>query len=120
MPATAADIGAGTRRAKILTWEDSAIQTRYPNARDGSLVPDAGFFDSAADGDTILAARGALIGVERRRFAVAAQDVIWIDPAAGLPTIALTDTGLAVDANHLPSRIEIDLDAETTSLEVFG
>lgn len=120
MAATPADIAAGTRRAQVLTWEDSDIQTRYPNARDGSLTPAEGFFDDAADADTVLAARGALIGVERRRFVVTAQDVEWPAPEDGLPTIALSDDGLAVDANHLPSRIEIDLEAETSTYGLFG
>lgn len=120
MPAQPADIAAGTRRATIVTWSDAAIQTRYPNARDGSESPAEGFFDSAADAATVLAARAALIGAERDRYAVTAQALLWPDPTTGLPTIGLTDDEHNVDRLFLPSRIEVDLEEEVTRYGLYG
>jgi hypothetical protein len=84
------------------------------------VTPANGYFDDPADAQTVIDARGALIGVERRRFAVTAQDVIWPDPAAGIPTARLIDDEQRADGAYLIARFELDLDAETTSLELFG
>jgi hypothetical protein len=114
------DIAAGTREAVVATWSNGTIRTRYPSARDGSADPAEGFFDALADAQTVIDARGALIGVERRRFAVTVADLLWIDPAAGLPTMRLVDSEQAVDAPMLVARLSLDLAAETTDLELFG
>ena len=111
---------AGAREAAIVNWTDPTIQTRYPNARDGSERPAEGFFDSQAHAQAAITARGALIGVERRRFTVPVADIVWIDPTTGIPAFTLTDAEQAVDGTFMLSRFEIDLDAETTSLELFG
>jgi hypothetical protein len=121
MPATTTDIVAGTRRAKIETWSSATIKVRYPSARDGGAEPAEGMFDAAADADTALAQRAALFGVERRSFAVEAADIVWPDPTAGLPIAALTDPEQSAAAQKtIVVRIEVDLDAEATSFEVFG
>ncbi len=120
MPALPADIAAASREVAISTWSDPAIVARYPAARDGSVTPANGYCDSAADADTIIQARGALIGVERRRFAVTVQGLVWPDPASGIPTARLIDTEQRADGAFLVARVELDLDAETTSLELFG
>lgn len=120
MTATAADIAAATRKAIVSNWSSATIHTRYPNARDGLSSPAEGFFDANADADTALAARGALIGTERRRFTVKVADVIWIDPTAGIPTVTLVDAEQGVSGNFLVARYELDLEAETTTLELFG
>lgn len=120
MPATVADIAAGTRAAAVATWSDPAIQSRYPSARDGSAEPSAGYFDAIADAQAIANARGALLGVDRRRFAVTVDDLVWIDPTTGLPTFRLVDTENAVAAPMLVSQIAVNLEDETTALEMFG
>lgn len=120
MPATVADIGAASRDVMITTWTDAAIAARYPTARDGSLSPAMGYFDAAADAQTIINARGALIGTERRRFAVEVQGVTWPDVSTALPTFALVDAEQSVSGNFLAARFEIDLDDEVTNLELFG
>lgn len=120
MPALPADIAAATREVAISTWSDTAIAARYPAARDGSVTPATGYFDSAANADTVIQARGALIGVERRRFAVTVQDLVWPDPASGIPTARLIDGEQRADGDFLVARVELDLDAETTSFELFG
>lgn len=120
MPALTADIQAGTRAAKIVTWSDSAIHTRYPSARDGATQPAEGYFDAEADASTILTARSALFGVERRSFSVDAADLLWPDPATAIPIIMLTDAEQAIASKTLPARIEVDCGGEATSYEVFG
>jgi hypothetical protein len=120
MPATTADITAASRRARIESWSDAAVQTRYPNARDGQAEPAEGFFDLAADGATAIAARAALLGTERRRFTAVAHDLVWHDLEAGFPLVKLVDPEQAVNGNTLPARIALSLEAETTSYEVIG
>lgn len=120
MAATAADIAAATRDASVAGWSDPAVAARYPSARDGSVSPAPGFFDALADAQAIINARGSLIGTERRRFAVSAADVIWPSVSTGIPQVQLIDGEQAVSATFLTARIEIDLEAEATNLELFG
>lgn len=121
MPANPADIAAGTRPAAIATWADATIAARYPSARDGSGEPATGYFDSIADAQTVIDARGGLIGADgRRRFAVAIDDLVWIDPSLGLPTHRLVDSEQAVDAAMLLGGIAVDLEAERTTEELYG
>ena len=120
MPALPEDIGAGTRRASIQTWTDAAIKARYPSARDGGAVPAEGMFDSPAHAQAALAQRAALFGVERGRFAATAQDLLWPDPAAGIPLVLLVDPDQAVNGKTVPARIELTLQDEATSDEAFG
>ena len=120
MPALTADIAAATRDAVTAFWSSGTIAARYPGARDGSVTPDDGYFDSITDAQTIIDARAALIGTERRRFVVVVQEIIWPDLSTGLPQIRLIDAEQAVDATFIVARIEIDLEAETTTYELFG
>jgi hypothetical protein len=120
MPATGADIAAATRDVVLAQWSDATIAGRYPSARDGLAQPANGYFDDVNDAQTIINARAALIGTERRRFTVAVSDVVWVDPTTGIPTVALVDSEQAANGNFLVSRISIDLEAETTSFELFG
>ncbi len=120
MPALPADIGAASRDVTTATWADPAIVARYPGAKDGSVTASEGFFDAAADAQTMINARGALIGVERRRFTAIANETIWPDLAGGLPQVLLIDSEQAVNGAFLGARLELDLDAETTSYELFG
>lgn len=120
MPADFADIAAATRAASIAIWAGGAIAARYPNARDGSVTPATGFFDAIGDAQAAANTRGTLIGAERRRFAVEVQELIWPDVENGVPTMRLIDAEQGADLPCLTARIEIDLDAETTSLELFG
>lgn len=120
MPASPQDIAAGSREATIVTWSDPAIVARYPTARDGSVTPATGYCDSAADQQVLIDQRGALIGVDRRRFAVAIGEVVWPEISTGLPQARLVDAEQRVDAVHLAARIEVDLDALTTTHELFG
>lgn len=120
MPADIADIAAASRDAVTATWTSAVNAARYPNARDGTVKPATGYFDRVADAQTIVDARGALIGIDRRRFAVDVHDLIWPDIESGLPTARLVDVEQNADLACLTARIEIDLDAGTTSLELFG
>lgn len=120
MTALPGDIGPAIRRASVETWSDPDIKARYPSARDGSLSSAEGFFDDPADAVDAIAARAALFGVERRRFTVEAAGLNWVDPVTGIPVIRLVDPDLSVDSNHLPARIELNLDQERTSFELFG
>jgi hypothetical protein len=120
MPADVADVAAASRASTVATWSDLALVGRYPNARDGTVLPATGYFDATADAETVGAARGALVGTERRRFAVDVQELIWPDVESGVPTMHLVDAEQRADLDCLTARIELDLDAETTSLELFG
>jgi len=119
MPALPADISAGTREAQIETWTSATIKARYARARDNSDAPSDGYFDSAADADTALTARAALIGVERRRFSIVVEGLHWIAPGLGTPTVTLIDPENGVNAAAMVTRVEVDLDAERTTFEVF-
>jgi hypothetical protein len=120
MTALPADIAAGTREATLSSWQDPAIKARHPGAGDALSPPAEGFFDNAADARAAANQRGALIGVERRRFAVPAAHLIWSDPTAGVPCFTLIDQEQAVNLTCLAARIELDLDSDITTLELFG
>lgn len=120
MPATPTDIAAGTREVVLATWESATIAARYPAARDASVDPSPAFFDSVTDAQTVADARGALIGTERRRFSVNLGDVVWPDLSAGVPQARLVDAEQAADLPTLIARLEVDLEAGTTTMELFG
>jgi hypothetical protein len=118
MPATAADIAAGSRRQALAEFSDAARKTIFPSARDGAAEPAEGFFDAVADADTAVDQRGALLG-RARRFAVDLDDLVWLDPREGTPSVQVTDPDLAVDLLMGCARIELDLEDEVTRLELF-
>lgn len=120
MPATETDIAGASRAAVIVEWSSAAVKARYPSARDGRASPREGFFDTVADAQAAIDAEGALLGTERRVFAVEADGIVTLDPSTGTPTVRLVDAEQRVDGLFLVSRIEIDLEAERTSLELFG
>lgn len=120
MPALPADIAAGTRDAAIETWRDDTVKARFPSAREGAAQPAEGYFDSPVHAAAAIAARGALVGTERRRFAVTADGLQWPNPAVGVPTVRLVDPEQKADAPFLVARVEVDLETETTTYELFG
>ncbi len=120
MPADPVDIASGIRPARVETWADPAIKARYPSARDGSVEPAEGFFDNAAHGAAALAQRGALVGVERRRFLAEVDGLQWLDPANGVPTVTIRDPEQKLDGPIMLTRIELNLEAERTTVEGFG
>lgn len=119
MGAALADIPRATRRARIVLEADSAIQTAFPNARDQSPSPEPGFFETAADAATVLGLKADLIGARHQRYAVPVYALIWPDPADGPPTYTLTDTLHDVDGDGLVCRLELDMEAEVTRLELL-
>ena len=120
MPAAAADIARAQRRATIVESENAAIKTAYPQARDGRTAPAAGYYDNAADAQIVTDARRGIIGVVRRRFAVPVADVLFPDLSGGVPAWTLIDGENDVNGKHLVSRVELDGEAETTTMELFG
>ena len=121
MPADPADIGPAMREAAVASWSDATIAARYPSqARDGSVTPSDGFFDSITDAQTMANARGALIGTEARRFGVKVGDLVWPVVSTSVPSFVLVDPEQAVNATLIATRIEVDLDTETTTFELFG
>ncbi|USI71612.1 hypothetical protein [Sphingomonas morindae] len=120
MPALPSDIAAAIRDVAIAQWSAQPVKDRYPSARDGVTDTSEGFFDTLIDALQAIAARGALIGTERRRFSVVVQDLVWLDPSQGAPTIDLHDAEQGAVTTFVVARIELDLEAETTTLEVFG
>lgn len=120
MPATPADIAAASRDVVVATWSDAAIAGRYPSARDGSVQPEDGFFDAIADAQTIINARGMLIGSERRRFETPADGAIWPSDPPEVPQVRLVDSEQGAAVNALAGRFELDLEAETSTFELYG
>lgn len=119
MPALPGDIAAGTRQATVERWQAPTIKARYPSARDGLLTPSEGFFDNPAHAAAAAAQRGALIGVERRRFKAVADELLWLNPAGSFPCARAIDPEQGVDATGLVSRIEVNLETGQTILEVM-
>lgn len=120
MPALPSDIAAASREAITESWESGTIKARYPGARDAGSPAGEGFFDDPDDAQAATGQRGDLLGVERRRFAVPVQDLLWIDPTEGIPTFQLVDGDQLVDAPCIPARFELDLENEETAAELFG
>jgi hypothetical protein len=120
MPALPADIAAASRDVVTATWADAAIAARYPSARDGSVEAAEGYFDSVADAQAMVSARGTLIGVEARRFAVEVADVLWPALAGTVPCFALTDGEQAASGTLIAARFELDLESNKTTVELYG
>lgn len=121
MPALVADIQRATRKARVVTLTDTAIQSAYNGARDAIDSPEPGYFETAADASTVLALKQALNGVFKRRYVVGIADEIWINPLTAVPTWTLTDSETGASALAvLVTRIEVDLETETTQAEVLG
>jgi len=120
MPALVADIQRATRKARIVTLTDSAIQSDYNGARDAIDEPEPGYFESAADASTVLALKQALNGVFKRRYVVEIADEVVVDPLTAVPTWHLTDSETGAAGNVLLTRIEVDMETETTQAEVLG
>lgn len=114
------DLGPALRAAKIVEHEDPAVKTRHPLARDGREAPAPGYCDDAADTATLLEARFALMGAEPARFAVATDGVAWPDLGEGVPCFRLRDAEHRMDGVCLTGRIELDLNAEQTSYELWA
>lgn len=120
MPALPEDIGAASRAVAVATWASPAVAARYPSARDGSITPADGYFDAIADAQTVVVARAVLLGTERRRFAAEVHDLLWPTIEAGVPQLRLIDAEQGVDGGFLAARVELDLEAETSTLELYG
>lgn len=120
MTALPADIIRATRAARIVVATDSGVQASYPAARDGKTNPEPGYFESASDATTVLAQKVTLIGTRRRRFRVELQGEYWIDPLDGVPSFQLVDAEQGIDLPVMLCRMELDMENETTVLEVIG
>lgn len=120
MAALPADIVRATRQARVVTHEDTAIKAQFPDARDGTDSPDPGYFENAADASAALALKAALNGSYRDRFLVSVADEVWIDPLSGVPTVRVICPELAADLPALVTRVEVDMESETTKLETLG
>ena len=107
MPATPADIAAASRDVVVATWSDATIAGRYPSARDGSVQPEDGFFDAIADAQTVINARGALIGavVVWALWSLSSVAVgSFVAPAYQARAAALQSTQTARKTHLRPSR----------------
>lgn len=120
MPADPDDIVRATRAAQVVTLADASLKAQFPAARDAVTTPDAGYFVNPADASAALAVKAALVGVARGRWTVQLAGELAIDPLAVIPTMQLVDAELAVDTSVLPTRIELSLEDERTTIEVMG
>lgn len=115
MPAFPSDIVRATRAARTVTWAGDVT-----NGRDGLKSIEPGFFEAKADASTVLALKGALIGTARRRFLIAAQGEIAVDPASEIPSFRVVDSETSADLPALLCRYEYDMESEVTTTEVLG
>lgn len=120
MSALPQDIIRATRRARIVTREDTAIRDAFPDGRDQVIAPEPGFFESASDAAAVLDLKAQLTGTFRRRFAVVESGVRWINPVAGVPSFTLADDELGFNGPALLTRWRIDLNTERTEMELLG
>lgn len=117
MPALPSDIAAALRPQIVVSSEDATIKARFPSARDNSAEPAEGWFDQRAHAEASVAMRRALVGSVRRRFAVAADDLMEV---AGVETHRVIDGEQVLDAAMMMARFEVDLEAEQSKVEYFG
>lgn len=120
MPALPTDIIRATRAARIVIRSDPAVKAMFPAARDGQTNPDPGFFESAADADAVLAIKAALIGVPRQRYVIEIAEELNIDPFTEVPSFQLIDSELGIDLPVMLTRMELNMETGTTTLEVIG
>lgn len=120
MAADPADIARATRSARVVMLADADLRAATPAARDAATTPDAGFFVDPADASAALAVKAALVGTFRRRFVVRLAEELAIDPLEIIPTMTLFDDELGFNGPVLPTRIELNLDDERTTIEVMG
>lgn len=120
MPADPAIVPRATRAAQIVTRADPSLLATYPGARDGLTTPSPGYFENAADAAAALELVAALIGRFRRRFLVNIAEEHEVDPATGIPTFRLIDDELGVDTPAVLTRMQIDMERETSTFEVMG
>lgn len=124
MPALSADITAAMRDAAIDTQSSSLIKTWHPNARDTGAAPREGWYDDPADTAVMNAEGFGLLGVERRVFSVpmmGARDALAVLADLNTtPTVQLVDAEQQVNALFLVAFVEIDLEADSATLELFG
>lgn len=118
MTAVPFDIAAAIRKAAIVRHEDDSIKAAFPGARDGSLTADEGFFDHIADAQAIVSERSLALAGERR-FSAEINDQLWLDASLATPNVRLVDDEQSLDQLLCCSRIEVDLEAEVTRLELF-
>lgn len=120
MTALPADIALAIRPAAIVDASDLATKARFAGARDNMDSPAQGYFDNTADALDVLTMRFALLGAVRRRFEVEVDDMLLIDIEQGIPNFRLLDDEQLAEGTTLCTRIEVDLENETTSLGLFG
>lgn len=120
MPALAADIARAQRRATIVEAENTSIKAVYVQARDARSAPSVGYYDSAADAQTAMDARKGINAVIRRRFAVPVAELLFPDLSGGVPAWTLIDAENDVNGKHIVARLELDGEAEVTTMELFG
>lgn len=126
MPVTAERRAFITREEAIDTQVDTNVRLRHIGARDTGDEPRVGYWDLLSDATALNSEGFNLLKVERRRFAVTVQGVLDFSPGSDLdftqqvPTVTLVDEEHKADGDFLVTRIELDLDAETTTLELFG
>lgn len=119
MPATPANIARALRAARVVTRDDPAIRAAFADARDQVDDPRPGYFELSADAEAALALAADLLGTHRRRFVVGLSGEVWLDPAASVPTWHLTDSEFQVAAPGLVTRVELDMEQETTTVELL-
>lgn len=124
MSADPDDIVRATRVAQVVTLVDPALLAQVPSARDAATAPDAGYFENAADARAALVIKATLVGTFRQRYLVrCAPDsahALPVDPLVKIPTVQLVDSELALDRLALPSRLQLDLEDDSVTVEVIG
>lgn len=123
MAATASRIGFIMQEWRRTVASDATIQTRYGNLARESDDPIETFFDNTADAAVIASARQALLGAERRRFALTIagiDDALTIATGNAPVSATYRDTERDIDRTMLVAEVAIDLDRERANLTVWG
>lgn len=120
MPATPDRITFATREFAFTTREDATIRTLHPDARDQAEAPAVSFFTDLAMAAAINAERAALLMALPRRLAVTLSGALTtLDTALATPTVRIVDDEIGVDDDMLISRLAVDTESETASLELY-
>lgn len=124
MPATAERAAFAKEEFRSAVWKNDNVRNLYGKvARDTKDQPVVSFFDDKDDAQALIEERGALLGVHARRFRPVIDDVITdadLGMALAVPAATLIDDDLVADMDVAIVGIEVDFDAERSTIQVWG
>lgn len=123
MPANPTDIAKYTQDGELLTYQDGALKTAHPIAKDQGEIPT--YFRYSSDAALALAERGVLLGQVGKL-----HDAIEVDRSLGIgsaitvspqaPTFTLIDDTRNLNAPGRLRAVVTDFENERFSVEMIG